>query len=59
MPPAAPEQVAIGKGTDWNDYEHHYNKAAVAAAIDRQINQQEVDTPHQAETQRGGESMSY
>jgi phage/plasmid primase-like uncharacterized protein len=57
MPPAAPEQVALGKGTDWNDYDHRYKKTAVVAAIDRQINQQE-DTPHPVETQRAGESQS-
>jgi hypothetical protein len=39
-----------GKGTDWNDYEARYGRAAVAVAIHPQMS--ETVAPRQAEAQR-------
>jgi phage/plasmid primase-like uncharacterized protein len=50
LPPAVPEQVAAGKGTDWNDYGAHYGQAAVAVAIHLQM--RETAAPRQAEAQQ-------
>nr|WP_294516040.1 MobF family relaxase [uncultured Rhodopila sp.] len=33
LPPEAPERAAIGKGTDWNDYEVIYGRQATEAAL--------------------------
>jgi conjugative relaxase-like TrwC/TraI family protein len=50
LAPGAPEQAAIGKGTDWNDYEARYDRASVKAAL--QIQMSETASPHQGEAQR-------
>jgi conjugative relaxase-like TrwC/TraI family protein len=50
MPPAVRDQVAAGKGTDWNDYEARYGRAAVAGAIDKQMTR--TATPRPVEAQR-------
>jgi conjugative relaxase-like TrwC/TraI family protein len=50
LAPQAPQQAAIGKGTDWNDYEGIYGRATVRAALQIQTN--ETPAPRQAEVQR-------
>ena len=50
LAPETPKQAAIGKGTDWNDYEGHYGPAAVRAALLVQMN--ETAAPRQGEAQR-------
>ncbi len=58
MPPEAPGQAAIGKGTDWNDWEHHNTIAAVVAAFGRQVHQP-AETLDPIEIESPGESLSY
>jgi phage/plasmid primase-like uncharacterized protein len=57
LAPEAPAQAAIGKRTDWNDYEVIYGRVTVKAAL--QIQMSETATPRQGEAQRAAsQSMS-
>jgi conjugative relaxase-like TrwC/TraI family protein len=50
LAPEMPEQMAAGKGTDWNDFEVRYGRAAVKAALQSQMT--EPAALRQGETQR-------
>jgi phage/plasmid primase-like uncharacterized protein len=57
LAPEAPAQAAIGKGTDWNDYEAVYGRRTVEAALQIQI--AGTAAPRQAEAQRAVSSQSF
>jgi phage/plasmid primase-like uncharacterized protein len=56
LAPEAPAQAAIGKGTDWNDYEAVYGRRTVEAALQVQI--AGPAAPRQVEAQRAVSSQS-
>jgi phage/plasmid primase-like uncharacterized protein len=57
LAPEAPQRAAIGKGTDWNDFEVIYGRRATEAALKIQMN--EAAAPRQGEAQRAAsQSMS-
>jgi conjugative relaxase-like TrwC/TraI family protein len=57
LAPEAPAQAAIGKGTDWNDYEAVYGRRTVEAALQIQI--AGPAAPRQSEAQRAISSQSF
>jgi phage/plasmid primase-like uncharacterized protein len=57
LAPEAPERAAIGKGTDWNDYEAVYGRRTVEAALQIQI--AGTAAPRQGEAQRAVSSQSF
>ena len=59
LPLASPQQVAKGKGTDWNDYEKEFGRIAVQGKLFEAIRLAEVQraavaVPHSGEHQGSG-----
>jgi hypothetical protein len=50
LAPELPERAAVGKGTDWNDYEARRGAEAVKAALGALMGKSTVPRP--GETQR-------